>query len=733
MRNWQSIFKKFIISGVYLIFLLPLVPDFFIANLYLKREIIFSVIIEILAVFYFIYPHTFSQSIVNGKKDLKIISISDAKSQSIRKGVGVYIFSNGAWRDIFNFKNKLFLVLSIFTGAFLLSTIFSLDNYRSFWGTFFRFGGFFTWLHLFVFFLILAAFFKSKGSWLKLFNYILGINFFICLIFIFQKLTLLNNIKFLQFTALAQADLFRPGSTLDNPIFLATYLIFGSFISLYLLAADFSFKKKILYGGLFILQSLVLILTLSRGAFLGWLIGVLIYFIYELVKFIKNRKENVSKKLIYFLAVGLIILIVLPFLFSDKMSLSRLADFSAVSNKNRLMVWQIAVQSFFEKPFFGWGAENFYVSFNKHFNPEFFSNFSVGNESWFDRTHNNYLDILVAHGIVGFASYLAILFVVFYYYLYKNNQISQREKFIFSSLIIAYLTANFFAFDTFTSLLMFLFILAFLARSDFLVEKVYEKTDGFNKPIFIGLSFLAVIIIYYYNFLPAHAQGLRLKGEIYAAGNQIQSINFYSQAFNLNTIFNQEILLSFANLIFDSMENSSGQISNFEDLNSLIKKTDKKYFFDARLYFLYGSILNIEAENSKESGILSEAKDYLLKARELSSSRQQIYFALAQNSSLSGNYDEAVKYLETAVNLNPDSSVSHWNLGLAYFQKGDYLKSVEYVEKAVSLGYYYKNKQNLLNLVLIHYKAGDNEKTQKLLKETLELYPETKNILDSIK
>lgn len=700
MRNWQSFFEKFIISGVYLILFLPLVPDFFAAGLYLKREIIFSVIIEILAVFYF-----------------------------------VYIFSGNYWRDIFirrsADKNKLLLALLFFTGAFLLSTFFSLDSYRGFWGTFFRFGGFFTWLHLFVFFLILISFFKSRENWLKLFNWILGVNFLICLIFIFQKLSLLNSVKFLQFTALAQADLSRPGSTLDNPIFLATYLIFGSFISLYLLAADFSFKKRFLYGGLFVLQSLVLILTLSRGAFLGWLAGVLIYFIYELVKFVRSRKKNISNKMIYFLAAGLIILFILPFLFSDKISLSRLADFSAVSNKNRLMVWQIAVQSFLEKLFFGWGAENFYISFNKHFNPEFFSNFTDERESWFDRAHNNYLDILTAHGIVGFVAYLAVLFVVFYYCLYKNNQINQRGKIIFSSLVFAYLIANFFAFDTFTSLLMFLFVLAFLGRPNFMPKEIYVSVGKFNKPIFIGLSFLAVIIIYYYNFLPAHAQGLRLKGEIYMSENQTQAISFYERAFNLNTIFNQEITLSFGNSSFDSIENG-GEIINKDILNPLIKKYSGYYSFDARIYFLYGSILNIEAENNKESGVLSEAKDYLLKARELSPSRQQIYFALAQNSSLAGNYDEVIKYLESAVNLNPESSVSYWNLGLGYSQKGDYLKSVEYIEKAVSLGYYYKNKQNILNLVLTYYKAGENEKMQTFLKEMLELYPETKNIIDFI-
>lgn len=683
------------IFGVYLILFLPLMPDFFIAGLYLKREIIFSVIVEISAVFYFIY-----------------------------------IFSGDFWRRIFTFKNKLLSALSAFTGAFLISTIFSLDSYRSFWGTFFRFGGFFTWLHLFVFFLMLSTFFKKKESWLKLFNWLLGVNFLICLIFIFQKLSLLGGIKFLRFTALAQADLSRPGSTLDNPIFLATYLIFGSFISLYLLAADFSFKKRFLYGGLFVLQSLVLILTLSRGTFLGWLAGILIYFIYELVNFVRNRRENFSNKAVYFLAAGLIILIILPFLFSSKLSLSRLADFSLVSNKNRLMVWQIAVQSFFEKPIFGWGAENFYVPFNKHFNPEFFVD---GYESWFDRAHNNYLDILTAHGIIGFAAYLAILFVVFYYYLYKNNQISQRGKIIFSSLITAYFVANFFAFDTFTSWLMFLFVLAFLGGFNFESKENYLSARDFNKPIFIGLCFLSAIIIYYYNFLPAYAQGWRLKGEILAYSSsevQGQAIGFYARAFNRNTVFNQEIAISFANSFFVSLQNNNFQVSNFDGLNSLIKKISDKYPFDARIYFLRGSILNLEAEKSKDGEILKEAKNYLLKAKELSSNRQQIYFALAQNSSLFQNYEEAVKYLEDSVNLNPKSPVSNWNLGLAYFQKGDYLKSAEYVEKAVGLGYDYKNKQNLLNLVLIYQKAGNNKKSENVLKEMLELYPETKSIIE---
>ena len=57
----------------------------------------------------------------------------------------------------------------------------------------------------------------------------------------------------------------------------------------------------------------------------------------------------------------------------------------------RLVVWKGSWQGFLERPWLGWGPENFELVFTRHFNPCMFLG-ECGGEIWFDRSHNIILD-----------------------------------------------------------------------------------------------------------------------------------------------------------------------------------------------------------------------------------------------------------------------------------------------------------------------------------------------------
>lgn len=107
----------------------------------------------------------------------------------------------------------------------------------------------------------------------------------------------------------------------------------------------------------------------------------------------------------------------------------------------------------------GWGQENFIIPYARHYNPSMF-----GNEPWFDRSHNMFLEWFVAGGVAGGILYIALFFSLFALLRlgWKQNIFSAEEVALFSGLIIAYMIQNAFVFDTIVSYLLFFGLGAYL-------------------------------------------------------------------------------------------------------------------------------------------------------------------------------------------------------------------------------------------------------------------------------
>ena len=89
-------------------------------------------------------------------------------------------------------------------------------------------------------------------------------------------------------------------------------------------------------------------------------------------------------------------------------------DFSTenITLNTRLISYQSAAQYLIDHPqtlFFGVGHGNYALIFNKYFNPKFYNYDRVG--TYFDRAHNNLIDIVTTTGILGLLTYLSILFL----------------------------------------------------------------------------------------------------------------------------------------------------------------------------------------------------------------------------------------------------------------------------------------------------------------------------------
>lgn len=365
-------------------------------------------------------------------------------------------------------KSLLNLAILTFLFTSILSAIFGVDFYLSFWGNLERMVGFWGLLHFVLFFFLLAAVFKKGKDWLNLLKISVGASSLVSFLALVQALGGWGML--LPFEQ-------RVFGTLGNPAYLAGYLIFNIFFAGYLFAlsikqAESKKWEKFIWGAAIFLQFIVIFLTGTRGALVGLLFGT-IFFIICLAIF--HPQARIKK---YFLVALILIFILGGFIFAFRQNdfiknnsfLGRLASvsFKEVTVQNRLILWQSSWQAWQERPIFGWGLENFEPAINKYFdarlNPY---------EAWYDRAHNFLFDYGIADGWIGLASYLFLIGAAAFY-LKRVAKQNFYFSIFFGGLLLAYLVQNLFIFDNFASYLMLFFVLV-------LISFVYEQTIASQK------------------------------------------------------------------------------------------------------------------------------------------------------------------------------------------------------------------------------------------------------------
>ncbi len=311
------------------------------------------------------------------------------------------------------FKNPLIILILLFLISYILSTALAVNKYRAFWGDMERGEGLFGMIH-YVVFLILTSFIFNKKDWIIFFKISLGISVVLTLYAFLQFI----RIKWWPFPF---PPTNQPGSFLGNPAFLATHMLFILVFGIIVFsetisyrpngAGDFSNTKKPQvfwrYFSLSViaLSTLTIFLTGSRGAIVGLAAGV----VFILLMFILIRSSSERPITFYgiqlrtFCVVSLltlaissgIFLVTKENLFWQKIpGLNRFSEIAIqgvdnLSVSSRLHAWKSSGKAFKERPIFGWGPENYLVTYQKFSDP---SDIDYG---WFDRAHNKLIDVAV--------------------------------------------------------------------------------------------------------------------------------------------------------------------------------------------------------------------------------------------------------------------------------------------------------------------------------------------------
>jgi O-antigen ligase len=333
---------------------------------------------------------------------------------------------------LFYLKAKSFLNYAVigFFIVLLLTTLTSLDQLRSFWSTQERMTGFFNLIHFGMFYLVLITVFQKKD--------------FIWLLRLSLAITIIISI-----IAITQNWKTRLYGPLGNPGFLALYMLFHIFLGLYLLFLKnknqlINWLWKGFYFTSVVINIFVLYFTKTRGAYLGLSIGLLIFVTINCKGIIRYYKAwSIWKR---WAAPGFLVL----FLgFSFFVMLNQKENFTRLS-RERVISWGVSFNAFKERPFLGWGHENFILAFSRHYDPEY-ADYSL---EWFDKAHNVFFEYLVTTGMFGLVAYLAL-------FVFAS---ARSPKFIMP-LLTAYFVTNLFWFDT-TISLMFFFLTLAMANKD---------------------------------------------------------------------------------------------------------------------------------------------------------------------------------------------------------------------------------------------------------------------------
>ena len=386
-------------------------------------------------------------------------------------------------------KNAGWLIpAALFIGSMAVSTCVGGDFYTSFFSTIERGGGLLFMVHMYALAVMVASLIRVKGVvFIKsLFQGILFSAAGLAILTFFTREAFDIGVDWLNNSI--------GGATVGNSTIAGSYFVFALFGAVFLWLSETKQWKKSLYGigsiivlfspilvnikGFFItktawgqmLHNPMIVIGQARAAALSIGIGVIIT---ALVYVIAIHQKKLVKA---FALVGISV-ILLGIGFSGYQVLqdgSRAQQlFMDKVGQNRITFWHEAFAGIKERPWLGWGPENFKIVHQKYFDPVL-AGPSRNAEIWVDKPHNALIETVVTQGYVGLVAYIIfigalLLGIIRLIYL---RILEPKYGAVFIGLLAAYLLQNQFAFDSIVS-----FVCLWL-----LVGIVAGYVDRTNKP-----------------------------------------------------------------------------------------------------------------------------------------------------------------------------------------------------------------------------------------------------------
>ncbi len=328
-----------------------------------------------------------------------------------------------------------------------VADVFAVNPLKAFWSNFERMEGWVLLAHLLGLFFASSAVLRVEKKWRAWFLTSLGVA------------VVLSGYALLQLNGsltIHQGST-RIDATLGNSAYFAIYLLFSTFVALWLaLTEKISWLKWSLIA-LAVLEATLIFFTETRGTVLGLVIGLgLAASLTLLTAGGHARRIAAGACVLLLIIIGTFYLARDSSFVQGNHALQRVASMSLADGNTRFTIWGMALKGVSERPILGWGQEGFNYVFNKYYDPSLYAQ-----EQWFDRAHNAFIDWLTAGGVLAFLLYLS-LFGSALALLWRRSELSRPERTLLTAALVGYAIHNVFVFDNLYSYIYFFAILAFI-------------------------------------------------------------------------------------------------------------------------------------------------------------------------------------------------------------------------------------------------------------------------------
>lgn len=359
-------------------------------------------------------------------------------------------------------RHPLNLVVLAFLFVALLTTVTSIDVYRSFWANQERMIGSFFVLHLGVLYFVATSVFTTREAWHRVWKYFLAAGAIIIISAIIQHW----RPDFLYGGE-------RAASTLGNPLYLGLHAVYVAAIAALLwwelrtvVKAPWRWWFTIGMGILVALSFVAFVFAETRGVALGLSVALVWVLAWVAAAGARRWKRWTALCVLALMTAGIAAVV----LFNNHPALNgipiirRFSGFSlSGTNANRLFAWNVAIEAWKDRPVLGWGPFNYMYAFNEKLQGTQLVHNQFG-ETWFDNAHNFFLDTLANQGIVGLLVYVLLLLVPLWLLVraWWRGSIGLAPMLVVSGLIIAHAIQNIFAFEQISSFISLFVVLGYV-------------------------------------------------------------------------------------------------------------------------------------------------------------------------------------------------------------------------------------------------------------------------------
>jgi O-antigen ligase len=460
----------------------------------------------------------------------------------------------------------------------------------------------------------------------------------------------------------------RPGAYLDNPSYLAGYLIFSIILSFIVFNEEKNKFFKYLSIFTIALATLGIFITQTRGTILGLFVGLIVALSFNIFTKTKYTFGKINIKKISIIIFSILIAFSVLFIttrtneFWKKIpGVSRITDISLsdATTNTRLITANISLKAMNPKEnglknfLIGYGVENFGSAYAKYFNPIQFDY----EMKWFDRSHNKYLDVFVMNGVLGLIIYI-LLFIFLFIEIIKRNKDSYFTLIGLIFGISAYLVHLIFIFDQ-TMTYFFIFSIFGFILSTQNTEKINtkqieenEKSKTITTSIFIVLT-VFISFVYLRNDLTGYMQ-MKEYTRVMRGGLNFNNIfNKLDTILTPNTTAQRDIRMNLLGVIDDKFNANNPDIlkvsNHLSDLNEeYLKVNNKDYIF--RLHIATNDA--IRGRRMKDQNLINKSEKFYREVLGFMPNRPEVNYGLAINLFFQNKLDESFFYLEKSFNLN---------------------------------------------------------------------------------